>query len=131
MVKRSSPLQCVSHIFSNLIRAIGMAEEFPHADVLGIDLVLPNIIADSSRHVPPNCSFRIADANKDMENIDFTYDLIHLRCVEAGILDSDLFFFEAARVLRPGGVLLLVGSNVVRCNSKRHRLRCKLTIVTL
>lgn len=98
--------------------AIGMAEEFPHADVLGIDLVLPNIIADSSRHVPPNCSFRIADANKDMENIDFTYDLIHLRCVEAGILDSDLFFFEAARVLRPGGVLLLVGSNVQLVDGK-------------
>ncbi|KAG9049983.1 hypothetical protein FS837_008333 [Tulasnella sp. UAMH 9824] len=81
--------------------AIDMAEEFPHVDVLGIDLVQPNVLSDPSRHVPPNCSFQIADANKDMEKIDSVYDLVHFRCVEAGIHDSDLFFYDAARVLRP------------------------------
>ncbi|KAG8975917.1 hypothetical protein FRC05_004848 [Tulasnella sp. 425] len=90
---------------------IDMAEEFPHADVSGIDLVLPNVLTDSSRCVPTNCSFRVADANKDMGKIDLTYDLIHLRSVESGIHESDLFFFEAARVLRPGGILLLGGGN--------------------
>ncbi|KAG8955191.1 hypothetical protein FRC04_009649 [Tulasnella sp. 424] len=88
--------------------AIDIAEEFPHVDVLGIDLALPNVLTDSNRRVPSNCSFRVADANKDMGKIDSTYDLIQLRCVEVGILDSDLLFFEAARVLRPGGILLLV-----------------------
>ncbi|KAG8955189.1 hypothetical protein FRC04_009647 [Tulasnella sp. 424] len=91
--------------------AIDMAEEFPHVDVLGIDLVLPNVLTDSSRPRPSNCSFRVADANKDMGKIDFTYDLIQLRCVGTGIHDWDLFLFEAARVLRPGGILLLVGAN--------------------
>ncbi|KIO23680.1 hypothetical protein M407DRAFT_9326 [Tulasnella calospora MUT 4182] len=92
--------------------AIEMAEEFPHADVLGIDLVQPNILSDPTRRVPPNCSFQIADANKDMEKIDSVYDLVHMRCVEAGLHDSDLFFYDAARVLRPGGLLLLVGAEV-------------------
>ncbi|KAG8914671.1 hypothetical protein FRC00_011592, partial [Tulasnella sp. 408] len=96
---------------SHFTRAIDIAQEFPHADVLGIDLVQPNVLSDPTRRVPPNCSFQIADANQDMEKIDSTYDLVHLRLVEAGIDDSDLFFYDAARVLRPGGLLLLVGAD--------------------
>ncbi|KAG8914412.1 hypothetical protein FRC00_013867 [Tulasnella sp. 408] len=93
--------------------AIEMAKEFPHADVSGIDLVQPDILSDPTRRVPPNCSFQIADANKDMGKIGSGYDLVHLRCVEAGIDDSDLFFYDAARALRPGGLLLLVGADVL------------------
>ncbi|KAG8896938.1 hypothetical protein FRC01_011555, partial [Tulasnella sp. 417] len=59
--------------------AIEMAEEFPHADVLGIDLVPPKILADPTCRVPPNCSFQIADANKDMEKMDAGYDLVQAR----------------------------------------------------
>ncbi|KAG8914673.1 hypothetical protein FRC00_011594 [Tulasnella sp. 408] len=92
--------------------AIEMAKEFPHADVLGIDLVQPDILSDPTRRVPSNCSFQITDANKDMGAIGSGYDLVHLRCVEAGIDDSDLFFYDAARALRPGGLLLLVGADV-------------------
>ncbi|KAG8918742.1 hypothetical protein FRC01_001682, partial [Tulasnella sp. 417] len=94
------------------IWAIEMAEKFPHAEILGIDLVEPNILSDPARRVPPNCSFQIADANKDMGQIDSVYDLVHFRCVEAGIYDADLFFYDAARVLRPGGLLLLAGANI-------------------
>ncbi|KAG9048551.1 hypothetical protein FS837_012620 [Tulasnella sp. UAMH 9824] len=91
--------------------AIEMAEEFPHADVLGIDLVEPDVLSDPTRRVPSNCSFQKADANEYMEKIDSVYDLVHFRCVELGIHDSDLFFYDAARVLRPGGLLLLMGAD--------------------
>ncbi|KAG9047670.1 hypothetical protein FS837_001746 [Tulasnella sp. UAMH 9824] len=91
--------------------AIKMAEEFPHADILGIDLAEPDILSDSTRRVPPNCSFKVVDANKDMGEIDSGYDLVHVRCVEPGIDDSDLFFYDVARVLRPGGLLLLVAGD--------------------
>ncbi|KAG8928129.1 hypothetical protein FRC00_001855 [Tulasnella sp. 408] len=92
--------------------AIEMAEEFPHADILGIDLVEPDILSDSTGRVPPNCSFQIADANKDMGTINSGYDLVHVRCVGPGVGDSDLFFYDAARILRPGGLLLLVAADV-------------------
>ncbi|KAG9049970.1 hypothetical protein FS837_008320 [Tulasnella sp. UAMH 9824] len=56
-------------------RVLDMAEEFPHADILGTDLVEPNILRDPTYRVPPNCSFQIADANKDMKKVDSVYDM--------------------------------------------------------
>ncbi|KIO23675.1 hypothetical protein M407DRAFT_9322 [Tulasnella calospora MUT 4182] len=91
--------------------AVEMSENFPNAKVLGIDTHLPSVLGDPSRPVPSNCSFKIADANCDMNNLDSMFDIIHQRCVEPGINDTDLFFYESARILRPGGVLLSVGAN--------------------
>lgn len=96
-----------------IFRAIEMAKEFCDAEVLGIDLRLPSVLADPSQRLPSNCSFQIADANYDMDKFDPVFDVVHQRCVEAGINDADLFFYEAARILRPDGVLLLVGANPV------------------
>ncbi|KAG8958400.1 hypothetical protein FRC00_002782 [Tulasnella sp. 408] len=91
--------------------AVDMAGAFPNAEVFGIDLHLPSVLEDPSRPVPSNCSFKIADANCDMGNLGSVFDLIHQRCVEPGINDADLFFYDAARILRPNGVLLAVGAN--------------------
>lgn len=91
--------------------AIEMAETFPDAEVLGIDLRLPSVLQDPSHPVPSNCSFKIADANRDMEALGSVFDIVHERCVDAGIHDWELFFYEAARILRPNGVLLLVSAN--------------------
>ncbi|KAG8975922.1 hypothetical protein FRC05_004853 [Tulasnella sp. 425] len=92
--------------------AIEMAKEFPDAEVQGIDLVLPTVLTDPNRSVPSNCSFRIADANCDMDKFDPVFDVVQMRCVEGGIKDSDLFFYEAARILRTKGVLLLVAASL-------------------
>ncbi|KAG8924738.1 hypothetical protein FRC01_011105 [Tulasnella sp. 417] len=91
--------------------AIEMAQSFPDAKALGIDLHLPSVLEDPSRPFPSNCSFKIADANRDMGSLDSEFDLIHQRCVEPGINDADLFFYEAARILHPNGVLLAIGAN--------------------
>ncbi|KIO23671.1 hypothetical protein M407DRAFT_26873 [Tulasnella calospora MUT 4182] len=100
-----------SHNIFISLRAIEMAETFPDAEVLGIDLRLPSVLQDPSHPVPSNCSFKIADANRDMEALGSVFDIVHERCVDAGIHDWELFFYEAARILRPNGVLLLVSAN--------------------
>ncbi|KAG8955163.1 hypothetical protein FRC04_009621 [Tulasnella sp. 424] len=94
-----------------IFRAIEMAKEFPDAEVQGIDLVLPTVLTDPSRRVPSNCSFQIADANCDMDKFEPVFDVVQMRCVEAGIKDSDHFFYKVGRILRPKGVLLLVAAN--------------------
>ncbi|KAG9049972.1 hypothetical protein FS837_008322 [Tulasnella sp. UAMH 9824] len=99
-----------------------MAETFPDAEVLGIDLHLPSVLGDPARPVPSNSSFKIADVNCDMRNLDAVFDLIHQRCVEPGINDEDLFFYDAARILRPNGVLLTVGVNPQLVDAKKRIL---------
>ncbi|KAG8945441.1 hypothetical protein FRC04_000816 [Tulasnella sp. 424] len=91
--------------------AIEMSEEFADAKVLGIDLALPSVLSDTTRSLPSNCSFRVLDVNQDLAKLDLTFNVIHTRFVEPGINDTDLFFYDVARLLRPEGALLLVGAN--------------------
>ncbi|KIO22494.1 hypothetical protein M407DRAFT_60847, partial [Tulasnella calospora MUT 4182] len=85
--------------------AIEMAKQFPQANVLGVDIVLPDV-PETRR--PSNCQFKFADVNKDMNTFEPVYDIVHWRLVEAATADTDLFFYEAARILRPGGILIAI-----------------------
>jgi hypothetical protein len=51
-----------------------MALEFPHVEVLGIDL-RPGPTEDT----PPNCSFRVHDITAGLSQFHGMYDLIHCR----------------------------------------------------
>ncbi|KAG8966159.1 hypothetical protein FRC05_002783 [Tulasnella sp. 425] len=88
--------------------AIEMAKHFPQANVLGVDIVLPDV-PESRR--PSNCHFKLADVNEDMDTFEPIFDVVHWRLVETSTVDTDLFFYEAARILRPGGILIAVGAN--------------------
>ncbi|KAI0082841.1 S-adenosyl-L-methionine-dependent methyltransferase [Panus rudis PR-1116 ss-1] len=83
--------------------AIDMAREFPHCEVVGIDLVPPRIQGE----LPINCRFEIDDANLGFAHYRESFDVIHARAVSAGIRDYPWFLNELAQCLRPGGVLLL------------------------
>ncbi|PPQ98134.1 hypothetical protein CVT26_003178, partial [Gymnopilus dilepis] len=131
-------------------RAIDIADEFPRAEVIAIDLA-----PIQPRNVPPNCtqvslfsslhlalisssSFELCDL--DQWNIpypDAHFDFIHARSIHVGVrfLPSPLFaspsltlaFFhtqihnyprflhEIARLLRPGGLVLLVEPTLDPC----------------
>ncbi|KAG8966161.1 hypothetical protein FRC05_002785 [Tulasnella sp. 425] len=88
--------------------AIEMAEQFPHANVLGCDIVLPNHPSDA---VPSNCRFEFLDVNKDMNKLQPIFNVVHWRLVEPATSDSDHFFYDVARILRPGGVLIAIAAN--------------------
>ncbi|KAG8910988.1 hypothetical protein FRC01_005998 [Tulasnella sp. 417] len=85
-----------------------MAKKFPHANVLGSDVVLPGHPEES---VPSNCHFEFLDVNKDMGKLQEIYDVVHWRLVESSTVDADQFFYDVARVLRPGGVFIAVAGD--------------------
>jgi len=88
--------------------AVEMAQRFPYVDVVGLDLVPPALLSTES--IPPNCRFEVDDANLSMDHYRNTFDLVHCRSTQVGIVDFESFLYEVARTLRPGGVLLLIAA---------------------
>ncbi|KAJ5587098.1 uncharacterized protein N7459_002863 [Penicillium hispanicum] len=79
--------------------AIEMAEDFPHADIVGTDLspIQPN-------WAPPNCRFSIDDAESDWTfPPSEAFDYIHARSMGGGIGDWPRLLKQAYHHLRPGG----------------------------
>ncbi|TFK42529.1 S-adenosyl-L-methionine-dependent methyltransferase [Crucibulum laeve] len=88
--------------------AIDMADEFPRAEVIGIDLA-----PIQPRTVPPNCTFELCDLDQwHIPYPDAHFDLIHARSMHVGIHNYPRFLLEIARLLRPGGLVLLVEPNL-------------------
>ncbi|KAI0054139.1 S-adenosyl-L-methionine-dependent methyltransferase [Auriscalpium vulgare] len=84
--------------------AIDMADEFPHVDVTGVDLapLQPPV-------VPLNCTFELCDLDSNcLPYPSNSYDLIHARNMHSGIADHPQFLHELTRILRPGGLLILI-----------------------
>ncbi|KAG8878850.1 hypothetical protein FRB98_005964 [Tulasnella sp. 332] len=84
-------------------RCIEVAEEFPKAVVIGVDLA-----PIQPREVPPNCSFELFDLDgQQLPYPDCYFDVIHVRSVYTGIRNYPLFLRECARVLRKNGLIIL------------------------
>ncbi|PVG03326.1 hypothetical protein CPB86DRAFT_793754 [Serendipita vermifera] len=89
--------------------AIEMARRFPHASVLGIDLAPPPVDAGE---IPSNVQFEIDDVNFGLSHFYDQFDLIHTRCISAGINDMDKTMRELQLCLKPGGLLLIVDGDI-------------------
>ncbi|KAL0071352.1 hypothetical protein AAF712_001209 [Marasmius tenuissimus] len=84
--------------------AVSMADEFPRAEVIGIDLA-----PLQPRDVPPNCTFELYDLDQGpIPYPDNYFDLVHARSMHTGIRNYTSLLTEITRILRPGGLVLLV-----------------------
>ncbi|KAJ7106082.1 S-adenosyl-L-methionine-dependent methyltransferase [Mycena crocata] len=84
--------------------AVDMCDQFPWVKVTGVDLV-----PIQPRHVPSRCLFEIWDINTyDMPYEDGEFDLIHARAVHTGIRDYPRFLQQIGRLLRSGGLVILI-----------------------
>ncbi|KAF8274911.1 S-adenosyl-L-methionine-dependent methyltransferase [Lactarius quietus] len=84
--------------------AVDMADEFPHVEVTGVDLA-----PLQPRMVPTNCTFELCDLEaRCLPYPSNSYDVVHARNMHSGIHDYPHFLHELTRILRPGGVLILI-----------------------
>ncbi|KAJ1307327.1 hypothetical protein OPQ81_001433 [Rhizoctonia solani] len=81
--------------------AISMALEFPHVEVVGVDLA-PN----TSRPPPPNCRFEFDDFN--------------LGIAANGVANFKEFINDMGLCLRPGGLILVVEGDLQLCSHLRE-----------
>ena len=59
-----------------------MANKFPHAEVIGIDLA-PVIVSEHA--IPDNCRFELDDVNRGLPRFYGQIDLIHMRGIGLGV----------------------------------------------
>ncbi|KAG8940676.1 hypothetical protein FRC04_005088 [Tulasnella sp. 424] len=95
--------------------AIDMAKLFPHADVVGLDLVPANLNSEP----PLNCRFECDDINLGLLHYRNAFDVVHARCIALGIADYQKFLGEVIEVLRPGGVYLAGAGDMQLYNEDR------------
>ncbi|KAG8958190.1 hypothetical protein FRC03_009372 [Tulasnella sp. 419] len=95
--------------------AIEMANKFPHCEVIGVDLVPPNL---GNREIPPNCRFEVDDANLSLTHWTNTFELVHCRAIEVGISDWEAFSYNVAQILKPGGLFLSGTGNTQFLNDR-------------
>lgn len=84
------------------IWAIDMADKYPSAQVLGID-----IAAVQPSWVPPNCQFEIEDVENDWLYASDSFDFIHAREFLLAIRDWDRLIEQSFRCLKPGSYIEL------------------------
>ncbi|KAL5635113.1 hypothetical protein ACGC1H_002965 [Rhizoctonia solani] len=95
--------------------AISMALEFPHVEVVGVDLA-PN----TSRPPPPNCRFEFDDFNLGMSHYYGMFDVIHARSSANGVINFKEFIHDMGLCLRPGGLILVVEGDLQLCSHNRE-----------
>jgi len=84
--------------------AIDIADEFSHSEVIGVDLA-----PIQPRKVPLNCTFELCDLDQwHLPYPNEYFDVIHARSMHTGIKNYPRLLVEIARMLRPGGLVILI-----------------------
>ncbi|KAG8919177.1 hypothetical protein FRC00_011656, partial [Tulasnella sp. 408] len=98
-----------------------MAKEFPHAEVVGLDLAPVNL----SSEAPPNCRFIVGDCNTWLDDPSFesAFDMIHARCLITGVFDYRKLIQQIWKSLKPGGVFLVVEGRMGAFDEYRQPLK--------
>ncbi|KAJ7218984.1 S-adenosyl-L-methionine-dependent methyltransferase [Mycena haematopus] len=83
---------------------VDLCDEFSWVFATGVD-----IVPIQYQDVPARCRFELWDINmQDMPYGDACFDLIHARAVHTGIHDYASFLSQIARMMRPGGLVILI-----------------------
>jgi SAM-dependent methyltransferase len=87
------------------IWAIDMADKFPSAEVVGVD-----IAPTQPQFVPPNCSFEIDDIEQDWPYKESHFDFVHGRDLMTAVRDWPRLISQSYTHLVPGGWIQLAST---------------------
>ncbi|KAJ7286996.1 S-adenosyl-L-methionine-dependent methyltransferase [Mycena rebaudengoi] len=90
--------------------AIDAATDFPSASVLAVD-ICPTL---AEMALPENLEFQLLDISKDWPFEDATFDVVHIRLVLAHLPDGEKALERAAKLVKPGGWLIVEDSDLRR-----------------
>ncbi|KAG8757019.1 hypothetical protein FRC14_002450 [Serendipita sp. 396] len=96
--KRILDLGCGTGIWT-----IEMAKEFPHAEVVGVDLAQVPV---DTQTLPPNCRFEVDNINLGLTHFEAQFDVVHVRLVGSGIKDFSERMKDIHNCLKPGGMMI-------------------------
>ena len=82
-----------------------MAKEFPHCQVVGIDLAPVPLEPEA---IPSNCRFELDDVNKGMAHYYNQFDVIHARFIAGGLTNWEKCQQEIEQCLKPGGLMIWI-----------------------
>ncbi|KAF4435881.1 hypothetical protein F53441_13389 [Fusarium austroafricanum] len=95
------------------IWAIDMADKFPSAEVVGVD-----IAPTQPSWTPPNLKFQIDDVQLDWTFEPNSFDFIHVRYMHGAIDDWQKLYRQIFRALKPGGWFQQIEPNIhLKCEN--------------
>ncbi|KAI0547014.1 S-adenosyl-L-methionine-dependent methyltransferase [Xylaria curta] len=89
----------VTNVGSIGIWAIDFADQYPHAEVIGVD-----ISPSQPQWIPPNLKFEIDDITQPWTYAPNSFDYIHMRWLIGAIPNWYTVFREIFQTLKPGGI---------------------------
>jgi hypothetical protein len=82
-----------------------MAREFPHCEVLGIDLAPVPI---EPENLPPNCRFEMDDISLGLQRLQGQFDVVFARAIGLGLKNFRKSLADAEACAKPGGILIWI-----------------------
>jgi len=85
-----------------------MATEFPHCEVVGVDLAPVPLPPES---LPPNCRFEMDDINLGLFHLRDQFDVVLARAIGLGVKDFQKTLADVQACLKPGGILIWIDAD--------------------
>ncbi|KAG8834001.1 hypothetical protein FRC18_002742 [Serendipita sp. 400] len=88
--------------------ATEMAREYPHAEVVGVDLAP---IPIDNEAIPSNCRFEIDNINLGLPHFSEQFDVVHIRLVGSGLKNFEERMRDIHSCLKPGGIVIWIDAD--------------------
>ena len=85
-----------------------MARQFPHCEVLGIDLAPIPLPAES---LPPNCRFEMDDISHGLAHLREQFDVVFARAIGMGLKNFRQSLEDITGIAKPGGMVIWIDAD--------------------